>query len=168
MALSQSHDRTFTGLIPGQTYLLSAINGLMLREAERHGEYEVFSTKNTSQETYMVVPDVSGTLQLRFPGDEVCCACTHGSCLHSSTQWMHSYYLFMQTEDSVISWMCPGFVADSAPPRRLASDDRTLKGGRTAVLQLNDLSMEDGDVWIKTDSKDAFKLGYNINIHVSV
>lgn len=60
------------GLSPGQTYLAFTSNSFMLWEAERHGKYEILSRNSSFQEAYLIVPDNSGTLQLRSHGDEVC------------------------------------------------------------------------------------------------
>lgn len=60
------------GLIPGQTYVAFTSNSFMLQKSEGHGKYEILSRNNSSRETYLVVSDSSGTLQLCNPGDEVC------------------------------------------------------------------------------------------------
>lgn len=64
--------------------------------------------------------------------------------------------------------MCPGFIADSAS-RPSDNDDIMLREGRVKLLELNGLTFGgNGEVWVKTDSSDAAKLGYEINIHVSI
>ena len=66
----------------------------------------------------------------------------------------------------MVARLCPGFIADSAPLHRVNNVEEG--GGRTTLLQLHGLSVGRGEVWIRTDPRNAPILGYDINIHVSL
>ena len=74
---------------------------------------------------------------------------------------------FRQEKNSVVTQLCPGFIADSTPNQINRYNDGGIREGEDQIplLQLNGLSMGRGDLWIKTDPSDV---GYDISIHVSL
>ena len=104
----------------------------------------------------------------------VCVRCKHAAvktpryaCMVDAYQ-CHYFVLFPffhQVKNLVVTRLCPGFIADSAP---LQVNNKEEGESRTTLLRLNGLSVGRGEVWIKTDPRDAQSLGYDINIHVSL
>ena len=155
-------DQPLRGLLPGQTYLPFTADRVSIRQAERCGEYDVYSVNDSllpAAHAYPMVPDNSGDLQLNFHGDKVVCTC--GYPLVAAALWW--IIRLLQKIESLITQMCPGFLADSAPRQ----GDHGNKG--ILLLQVDDLVVgSGGEVWIETDPSEAHKLGYHISIHVSL
>ena len=77
----------------------------------------------------------------------------------------HYFPFFHQVKNLVVTRLCPGFIAESAP---LHVNNMEEGEGRTTLLRLSGLTVGRGEVWIKTDPRDAQSLGYDINIYVSL
>lgn len=76
------------------------------------------------------------------------------------------FFFSFKVKNLVITRLCPGFIADSAPLHQVNNVEE--REGRRTLLRLNGLSMDRGEVWIRTDPRDALHLGYDIKIYVSL
>jgi hypothetical protein len=106
------------------------------------------------------------------------CVHVHGvigqlSKLHDTHAWLmpisiHYYALFPffhLVKNLVVTRLCPGFIADSAPHQ--VNNVEGGEGRTVVLLQLNGLSVGRGEVWVRTDPRDALSRGFDISIHVS-
>lgn len=107
----------------------------------------------------------------------VCGVCGQLSNLHDTHAWLMPisaihffcccFPFFRLVKNLVVTRLCPGFLADSAP-HQLSDVEEGEGQTTTTLLQLNGLSMSRGEVWIRTDPRHALNRGYDISIHVSL